>query len=104
MSDKQFQGFMGLSKARGILMGHGLESTVAEDVIAAFRDSGLILSEAGPPQDSDRPATLEEVVFTALGQASMCWSPGTGDAEFDSVQASNIGNELIRSLRARGAT
>lgn len=54
------------------------------------------------PQDSDHPMTLEEVVFQALGHASMCWEPRP-EGVFDSQEASKVGNELLRTLRARGA-
>jgi hypothetical protein len=54
------------------------------------------------PQDSDHPMTLEEVVFQALGHASMCWTPRP-EGVFDDEEASKVGNELLRTLRARGA-
>jgi hypothetical protein len=54
------------------------------------------------PEDSDHPVTLEEIVFQALGHASMCWNPRP-EGLFDSEEASRTGNELLRTLRARGA-
>ena len=37
---------------------------------------------------------LKEKVFQALGAASMCWLPDTGDLEFDSSKAGKIGEKL----------
>jgi hypothetical protein len=54
------------------------------------------------PADSDHPMTLEEVVFQAIGHASMCWNPRP-EGIFDSAEASKVGRELITTLRARGA-
>jgi hypothetical protein len=38
---------------------------------------------------------LNEAVMMALGAASVCWDPDTGDAVFDSGRAEQIGKELI---------
>lgn len=54
-------------------------------------------------EDTDHPVTLEELVFTAIGHASVCWSPRP-EGIFDSEEASKVGTELVRSLRARGAS
>lgn len=43
--------------------------------------------------------TFEEVVFQALGAASMCWVGGTGSLEFDSTRAKSIGVRLMDELR-----
>ena len=37
---------------------------------------------------------LKEKVFQALGEASMCWLPNTGNLEFDSSKAVKIGEKL----------
>ena len=42
--------------------------------------------------------TLEEIMFQALGAASMCWVGGTGDLEFDSSRAKEIGLALMREV------
>jgi hypothetical protein len=42
---------------------------------------------------------LYELVFTALGQASMCWSK-TPSGIFNDVKATQIGNELIKNISA----
>jgi hypothetical protein len=42
---------------------------------------------------------LREKVFQALGKASMCWNP-IPSGEFDSSKAQNIGNELMKEIRA----
>lgn len=42
--------------------------------------------------------TLEEILFQALGAASMCWVGGTGDLEFDSSRAKEIGLALMREV------
>lgn len=54
------------------------------------------------PADSDHPMTLEEVIYQAIGHASMCWLPRPGGV-FDSEEASRVGAELTRTMRARGA-
>lgn len=41
---------------------------------------------------------LREIVFLALGQASMCWLPNTGSLEFDSTEAVEVGNKLIKDI------
>lgn len=46
-------------------------------------------------QSSGEDLTLEEVLFQALGAASMCWVGGTGGLEFDSVRAKEIGVALV---------
>jgi len=46
--------------------------------------------------------TLEEVVYQAIGHASMCWTPRP-EGVFDSEEASRVGAELVTTLRARGA-
>jgi len=40
---------------------------------------------------------LQEKVFQALGEASMCWSE-TPKGVFDSTKAKEIGEQLIRDL------
>jgi len=40
---------------------------------------------------------LEEAVFQALGEASMCWSE-TPSGVFEDVRAMEIGNQLIETL------
>ena len=42
---------------------------------------------------------LRELVFQALGQASMCWSE-IPRGVFDSEQAIQIGNELMKAIEA----
>jgi len=42
---------------------------------------------------------IREAVFQALGAASTCWIPGTGDAEFDSSRARDIGEELLVEIK-----
>jgi len=42
---------------------------------------------------------IAELVFQALGQASMCWSV-TPKGVFDSTQAQKIGNELCKEIEA----
>lgn len=41
---------------------------------------------------------LHEAVFSALGEASMCWSE-TPTGVFDSERASEIGNRLIALIK-----
>ena len=43
------------------------------------------------PVDAD----VREVIFQALGAASMCWEPRPGNLVFDSDLASKIGEGLI---------
>jgi hypothetical protein len=42
--------------------------------------------------------TLKTKVFEALGEVSMCWLPNTGNAEFDSINAERIGNQLMEEI------
>ena len=41
--------------------------------------------------------TKEELIFQALGAASMCWT-GTPSGVFDSTRCKQIGEELIAAL------
>jgi hypothetical protein len=43
--------------------------------------------------------TLETLVFTAIGQVSVCWNPRP-DGVFDSTAAEEIGTELCQKIRA----
>lgn len=43
-----------------------------------------------PKPDADGNLSLGEAIGQALGSASMCWVGGTGDLEFDSVQAARV--------------
>lgn len=40
---------------------------------------------------------LEEIVFTALGEASMCWNPRPTGV-FDSTGAKEIGDKLVKNI------
>ena len=40
----------------------------------------------------------KELIFTALGSASMCWNPRPGNQVFDSSECSSIGEKLINDL------
>jgi hypothetical protein len=46
--------------------------------------------------------TKEELIFQALGAASMCWS-GTPSGVFDSTRCKQIGDELIAALETSEA-
>lgn len=46
--------------------------------------------------------TIHEVIFQALGAASICWIPDTGDLEFDSTEARHIGSEALERLGELG--
>lgn len=41
---------------------------------------------------------LEELVYTAIGEASMCWVGGTGNLEFDSILADKVAKKLCEKL------
>lgn len=49
-------------------------------------------------QTSGEDLTLEEIIFQALGAASMCWIGGNGDLEFDSSRAKEIGLAVMREV------
>lgn len=49
-------------------------------------------------QSAGEPLTLEEILFQALGAASTCWVGGTGELEFDSSRAKEIGEALLREV------
>ena len=42
---------------------------------------------------------LKEKVFQALGAASVCWLPNTGNLVFDSSKAVEIGEELWKEIK-----
>lgn len=44
------------------------------------------------------PDAAAELIGQAVGHASTCWTPGTGDAVFDSAEASRVVTDLMRSL------
>jgi len=54
------------------------------------------------PRDSDHVPSLEEIIFQAIGHASVCWDPAPGGV-FDSEQAKRVADELVTTMRARGA-
>lgn len=41
---------------------------------------------------------LKELVFTAIGAASMCWDPLPGNQVFESTRAKEIGDGLAQKL------
>lgn len=94
-----------LDKAKQALIDAGCnELFVSETVIPTLLNKGFVIREVSDEQlEAGYPLTLEALIFTALGEASMCWSPNTGDAEFDCYEASKIGALLLNRLRARGA-
>lgn len=44
--------------------------------------------------------TQKTLIYTALGEASMCWTPKPGDQVFDSARCGQIGDKLIQDLDA----
>lgn len=46
--------------------------------------------------------TVEEVVGQAIGAGSLCWLPSTGDLEFDSAAAEEIGDAAVERIRELG--
>lgn len=51
---------------------------------------------------SDKPLSMAEMVFQALGAVSMCWSE-TPSGVFDSSRARDIGLRLLEEIdKARG--
>ena len=52
-----------------------------------------LLNESPVPQ----PARLDDLVFQALGEASLCWSERPTGV-FDSTNAKRIGDELIQAI------
>lgn len=57
---------------------------------------------AAREQDLKRVPPIAELVFQALGYASLCWDPKPTGV-FDSAEATKVGDELLRTLKARGA-
>lgn len=54
------------------------------------------MSEQAVFQDPATPEQrLNQRVFEALGAASTCWTPDTGDAVFDGDKAKEIGEALV---------
>jgi len=58
-------------------------------------------SQEPPPPLGDPDPVLSALVFTALGEASMCWME-LPRGEFDSGRALAVGNKLIADIRRRG--
>jgi hypothetical protein len=59
--------------------------------------------EEDPPRRPPMPraefeAYIAEKVFTALGQASMCWDPLPGNQVFDSTLAKQVGQSLVNDV------
>ena len=50
-------------------------------------------------QAGDQPLNLSDVVFQALGAASVCWENLAGAGVFDSQRAKMIGHEVMRWIR-----
>jgi hypothetical protein len=46
----------------------------------------------------EETVSVGELVFQALGQASMCWDPPP-DGAFDSTKAIDVGHRLIADLK-----
>lgn len=49
--------------------------------------------------DEREDADLASYVFQALGAASMCWNPRPSTAVFDSTQAKEIGEALLKKIK-----
>lgn len=47
---------------------------------------------------------IESTIFEALGAASTCWENLASAGTFDSTRCKEIGDELVKALRARGLT
>lgn len=47
---------------------------------------------------------IRSKIFMALGTASMCWVPPTGNAEFDSDEAVKVGEKLFSEIEEYYAT
>jgi len=45
------------------------------------------------------PKSIHELVFIAIGRASVCWENPAGGGVFDSTQATEVGNDLIEALK-----
>ena len=41
---------------------------------------------------------LKEIVYTAVGEASMCWVGGTGSLEFNSELADDVAKRLCEKI------
>lgn len=61
-----------------------------------------IEQQEGAHRHSDH-SKLAELVFTALGEASMCWSE-TPSGVFQSERAARVGDDLIAAIRSGEAT
>lgn len=51
-----------------------------------------------PPNRFVQAKSVREVVFQAVGAGSACWVGGTGDLEFDSVEAERFAVEAMRRI------
>jgi hypothetical protein len=41
---------------------------------------------------------LDELIFTAIGEASMCWANPSGAGVYQDQRATEIGNKLIQGI------
>jgi len=60
--------------------------------------SDIAMEVALPTKESIMRQALEPMVLQAMGQASMCWENVGGAGEFDSTQAREVGDGLVRSI------
>jgi hypothetical protein len=59
-----------------------------------------IVDSAPPPSVKTALSPLEERVYNAVGEASMCWLPSVGNQVFDSSRAVKVAESLIADLPA----
>lgn len=73
------------------------------ELMAAY--PATVVPEVGTPFEftsrNGEELTLHAAVFEALGAASTCWKPGTGDAVFDDRRAKEVGNKLIDFIQVQ---
>jgi hypothetical protein len=81
----------------------------SHDLMHAFTvfEEGRTTAEPQPIDEEPRrppmpraefEAYIAEKVFTALGQASMCWEPRPGNQVFDSTLAKQVGQSLVNDV------
>ena len=81
----------------GCDFGYGSDRMGLDDALDA-----IVAHPAAPTVEIDRGA-LATMIFSAMGEASMCWESVTHSGTFDSTRARRIGDELLAVVIAHFA-
>lgn len=91
-----------LFKVYAALKAVGWKHHQAEDAITSMQNMGILFRERKKDERYlDDAHTLEELVFQAIGAASMMWEHPERAGVFESDRAKTLGDELLARLRER---